>query len=165
MKYKTVYKLFWLLPIIFTLHNTEEYLFLSQMNEFLINKIGKGFHEPHIFLIAIVLLTLFVTIITIFYYTNKTALLERLMILILTIIFANGIMHTVSSIIFSKYMPGVITSVLFILPYSIWIIYLLKNKEGIPLKKMFLVFLLSWLLMPPLIVFFLLIAKGISFLV
>ncbi|OOZ83458.1 hypothetical protein BHL35_00205 [Bacillus cereus] len=162
MVYKTIYKFVWILPIIFTLHNMEEYLFLPLMREVLDNKVGKGFYEPNVFLIAIVLLTVFVTIIVILYYFYKTRLLERLIMLALAIIFANGIMHTISSIIFLKYMPGVVTSVLLILPYSIWMISLLKIREGLQLKKGLLFFIISWILMYPIIVLSLLTAKGIS---
>ncbi|MFK4011504.1 MULTISPECIES: HXXEE domain-containing protein [Bacillus cereus group] len=162
MVYKTIYKFVWILPIIFALHNMEEYLFLPLMREVLDNKVGKGFYEPNVFLIAIVLLTVFVTIIVILYYFYKTRLLERLIMLALAIIFANGIMHTISSIIFLKYMPGVVTSVLLILPYSIWMISLLKIREGLQLKKGLLFFIISWILMYPIIVLSLLTAKGIS---
>ncbi|WCN39733.1 HXXEE domain-containing protein [Aneurinibacillus uraniidurans] len=75
------------------------------------------------------------------------------------IFLANGIGHLLQFIFFQSYVPGVVTSVLIIYPYSFFTLRYLLRKNLLTLKKFLLFLFLGFILQAPFALLALLIAK------
>lgn len=121
----------WLVPIFFTLHNLEEAPFMENWSKRLPLKIHPKVTTRQ-FVIAVTFLTLagfLVTYIALEYLQNTTG---YLMVLgIQTILLFNAfIPHIASTLRFRMYSPGVITAVVFTLPFS-WYLFQRAFTENI----------------------------------
>jgi hypothetical protein len=115
-------RLLWLVPIFFTLHNLEEAPFMKNWSKRLPLKIHPTVTTGQ-FVIAVTFITIAGFLLTYFgveYLANQTGYLIVLGIQI--ILFFNAfIPHIASTILFRMYSPGVITAVLIILPFSVYL--------------------------------------------
>lgn len=65
------------------------------------------------------------------------------------IFFANGIGHFLQFLVFRSYVPGIITAILIIYPYSLFALRLLLREEILTVKRFVLFFCLGFLLQGP----------------
>nr|WP_275582017.1 HXXEE domain-containing protein [Bacillus ectoiniformans] len=66
------------------------------------------------------------------------------------ILLANGVGHVFQFIFFRDYVPGILTSILIIFPYSYVVLHYLFSKNLLTHKKFILFFLLGFVLQAPL---------------
>lgn len=110
---------FWLIPIIFACHNAEEYYFFPKMRYLQSIHMEENFVQEKQFLLAIILLTILVfTVIVVHHFLRKRATLYAVL-LVQSIILMNGFFHIGGAIIMRGYVPGLITAVVLIIPFSI----------------------------------------------
>jgi hypothetical protein len=136
-------RIIWLFPFVYLVHDLEEILtveaFTRQHQDILPVSVS-AFQ----FTVAFSLLWVVATIGCYYEVNNKPFLGLRPMtffsFLVPGILLANGISHVLQMMYFQSYVPGVITSVLVIFPYSL---YTLKRllAEGIVTKRRFWQFL------------------------
>lgn len=118
-----------LLPLIFILHNVEEYISFDQFKDIYLKVIGRDFFDRNIFLFAISFLSISVSSIIIANYFISNHYLQLVTVIIVFSIFINGIQHCIGSLICRKILPGMLTAVFLIIPFSI--IFILKLKYEI----------------------------------
>lgn len=123
-----------LLPIIFILHNMEEYLYYGKFSQFYSRFIEKKFNDPIIFLYAISFLSFIVFIVIGSNYLFKNEMLNYLMIIVFLSILMNSIQHCVSSLYFRNLLPGTFTSITLIIPYSIFFLITLNEEYQLQIK-------------------------------
>lgn len=111
-----------LLPIIFALHNLEEYFYFENFTDNYFNLIGKKFKNRQVFLYAITLLTILVSGIAWLNYFFTSPLTKNLTVIILFSILINGMQHVFSSMLFKKILPGFFTAIFLIIPFCFYII-------------------------------------------
>ena len=115
-------RLLWLIPIFFALHNLEEAPSMESWSKQLPLKIGPTV-STHQFVIAVTFLTLAVFLITYIalnFLQRSTAFLLLLGIQAI-LLFNAFVPHIVTTIRFRMYSPGVVTAVLFTLPFSLYV--------------------------------------------
>ncbi len=118
-----------MLPIIFIIHNIEEYLSYSKLADYYFKSIDPKFKDPKVFLCAVSILSIVVVLIVgvgYFYCNNITKILTMI---VFFSIFINAIQHCINSLFFRKILPGSITSISLIIPYSIIFIINMKNES------------------------------------
>ncbi|MGG7176400.1 HXXEE domain-containing protein [Clostridium paraputrificum] len=109
------YKRFLLLiPIIFIIHNIEEFIGIGKVDNELSDKFS---HEPRQFLVAIIILSIIVLVVFLLNYRKNNIVLNYLVILISTAIGINGIFHILSSIVMKEITPGTITGIVLLILY------------------------------------------------
>ena len=106
------------LPIIFMLHNIEEYVSYAQFSKYYSRFIKKEFNDSTVFLYAISLLSAIAFIIVAANYFFNNDILHYLMIIMLISISINAIQHCISSLYFKTILPGTISSITLIIPYA-----------------------------------------------
>jgi hypothetical protein len=113
---------FWLFPIAFAIHNTEEALWFPAFSK----SAGK-FHKPvgtFEFAFAVSILTLFSIIITFLFFING----KQSFACYLYFAFNFGMLinvffpHLVATIVLKKYCPGLLTGILFLIPTTVYIL-------------------------------------------
>ncbi|MGK7396727.1 MAG: HXXEE domain-containing protein [Candidatus Cyclobacteriaceae bacterium M3_2C_046] len=150
-------RLFWFIPISFTLHNAEEILGMDRNGHIIQEKLSSLFPgifpiwlevSPIQFIIAVSFLTLLVFVISIFMISsgNKTAMI--VMMVLGAGLLINGVNHLLQSLVILGYVPGLITAVGFFLPLGIYL-FIHALKHGIiSRRKMIWIFLAGLLLNP-----------------
>jgi hypothetical protein len=113
---------FWLFPLVFALHNTEEALFFPAWSKFL----GK-FHKPvglFEFMFAIMALTSVSVVITILAsLAGKQALPTYLFFALNLGLLVNAFCpHLLATIVQKQYCPGVFTGLLFVAPTTVYLL-------------------------------------------
>lgn len=138
------YKRFLLLiPIVFIMHNIEEFMGIGKVDNELL---GKFSHEPKQFLVAIIILSIIVLVVFSFNYRKNNIVLNYLVILMSTAIGINGIFHIISSVVMREITPGTITGIVLLILY-IFEVLNLKNQIKIDGKKMILIGVIGIVLM------------------
>lgn len=115
--------IFWAFPVVFTIHNIEEALWLPEFSK----KAGK-YHKPvdtFEFVFALVVITLMAIIITAWFYAaGKQSLASYLFFAFNFGMFVNVFLpHLVATIALRKYCPGLLTGLLLLAPttsYLFW---------------------------------------------
>lgn len=115
--------IFWLFPIVFTIHNIEEALWLPDFSK----KAGK-YHKPvdtFEFVFAVVVLTLIALIITVsFYAAGKQSISSYLFFAFNFGMFINVFFpHLVATIALKKYCPGLLTGLLLLAPTTAYLLW------------------------------------------
>jgi hypothetical protein len=132
-------RLLWFVPIFFALHNLEEALFMESWSKRLPLKIHPTVSTRQ-FIIAVTFITIAGFLLTFFgveYLANQTGCLMVLGIQI--ILFFNAfIPHIASTILFRMYSPGVITAVLIILPFSVYLFRRAINENILSLTQLWI---------------------------
>jgi hypothetical protein len=157
------YQILWLLPVVFAIHNIEELPFLQRWaNEFLDKR-------PFMFLarlyelknvaIAMVLLTLTVSIIVWMEYKKRSRITLHLTVFCICLLLVNGVVHAGQFFVYRHYVPGLISAVVLMIPYMTYILYLLIKNNRIQAREVMKYFVLSVIAMNPLIIVFLLISS------
>lgn len=117
-----------LLPLIFILHNIEEYVSFDQFKEFYVKLAGKILADRNVFFIAIIFLSIIAVTIIIANYFLHNYYLQLAAVITVFSIFFNGLQHCFGSLVFKKLLPGTLTSIFLIIPFTIIFIFKLKNE-------------------------------------
>ncbi|MDQ0177576.1 HXXEE domain-containing protein [Bacillus chungangensis] len=163
MKSLSPYKILWLLPIIFAIHNLEELWLLEDWVKTFTNDrkfaFIKNFYRFETLAFAMILLTLAGAVIIFFAYRKQSNITFHLMILCNSLLFINSLTHLGQFFLFRKYVPGLLSAVILMMPFTFYTLFLyIKNKSITP--KMAAVYLgISVLAMGPIIIIFLVISK------
>ena len=136
-----------LLPIIFVIHNIEEYLSYARLADYYFKFIDPKLKDPKVFLYAVSILSIVVVLIVgvSYFYCNKIT--KFLTMIVFFSIFINAIQHCINSLFFRKILPETITSILLIIPYSIIFIINMKNGSIFEFKDFLLYGILSVIVM------------------
>lgn len=110
------------LPIIFILHNIDEYIFFDRFKETFFKFANKEVYTREVFRNAVILLSLFVICILALNYFYTNSVLETLTILTFVAISINGLQHCIGSLIYKKMAPGTISAACLILPFAIYVL-------------------------------------------
>jgi hypothetical protein len=157
------YQILWLLPIVFAIHNIEELPFLQGWaNEILDDDpfmFLAGLYEFKNVAIAMVLLTLTVSIVVWMEYKKRNLITLHLTVFCTCLLLVNGMVHVGQFFVYRHYVPGLISAVLFMIPYMTYILYLLIKNNRIQTREVTKYFVLSVIAMNPLIIIFLLISS------
>ncbi|MDQ0233497.1 HXXEE domain-containing protein [Metabacillus malikii] len=155
------YQLLWLLPIVFTFHNLEELLVMeftsfsfSKMPEFL-----ESLYQFNTVALAMILLTLAVTMVIYLDYRLKTKATLYLSILCCGLLFINSLSHIGQFIVLKEYVPGFITALLLMMPFTLYVLILYVTNGFISIKRLFIILAISIVTMGPLIILFLVISR------
>jgi hypothetical protein len=79
------------------------------------------FVNKAIFRYAISFLSIFVIIIAMLNYHHTNIIIHIITVTVLMAIFINGVQHCVISLIYKKILPGTITAIILIIPFSLWV--------------------------------------------
>jgi hypothetical protein len=135
--------LIWLFPIIFGIHDFEEIIvvekWLSKNKEDLIKFLPKRAislfeknfaRKTNQFSLAVYVEFILISLSTIFVFLNGfTGGYKWLYLGLYSVFFLHSFTHIGQTILLKRYTPGVITSILFIIPYGVWFYgVLLENK-------------------------------------
>jgi len=139
----SIYMIVWLFPVIFLIHDFEEILtvkgFMSRNKEQIVSllspKIG-GFVQRQFdlttvqFSVSVAFVFIFVTSST--YLVTHNNFAEgalRYFFIIVAVFFIHVLTHVGQALIFRAYTPGVITSVIIILPYTAYVLFRLFREH------------------------------------
>lgn len=130
------YQWFWLLPVIFTMRNVEEVVFFRH---WLLPEFIKGLVRYQTFLFATIILTFAVVGIVLIEYKVKRPFTLRLSLITINLLLINSLTHIGQFFFAFSYVPGLVTAILLMLPFTIWLLYVVKEKfTWIQLRKVFL---------------------------
>lgn len=164
MRNINVYKILWLLPIIFLIHNIEEIAGFQKWVDHMVSNHRFAFlnqlYRIENVIIAMVLLTSVVTIVIWIEYRQRSSLTFHLAYLCICLLLANGFTHVGQLFLYKKdYVPGLVSATLLVIPYASYMSYLFIENEYIHLKKAIKYFIISIIAMGPIIMLFLLISE------
>lgn len=163
MRNLDAYKILWLLPIIFLIHNMEEFPFLQKWANERINDsrfgLFKDLYQLSNIAIAMILLTLAVSIVIWMEYKKRNYITFNLTFLCICLLLINGIVHVGQFFLYKRYVPGLITAVLLLIPYMTYIIYLFIKNNDIKTREVIKYLVISIIIMSPIIFLFLLISN------
>ena len=114
---------FWIIPIIFALHNAEEYYFFPEMKYFRPVQMEEKMLQSKHFFIAILLLTVFVCGVVMIHDLFLKKLTLYMVLFTQTMIFTKGIVHLVGAILKRGYVPGLGTAFFLIIPFSLFLFW------------------------------------------
>ena len=139
--------LFWLVPLLFALHNAEE---APRMAEWA--RTVEARFMPVVstmqFTVGVALLTLLVTGITIFaVYSLPARLRVPLMTGVQAIIFVNAFTHIGATVRYRRYSPGLVTAVLLNLPFSLLLFYWALATDHLSWRGLLIALILAPMLM------------------
>ncbi|MGE7836498.1 HXXEE domain-containing protein [Viridibacillus arvi] len=147
-------------PIVFFIHDLEE---IATVENFTMKLPFSVSTEE--FIIAFILLWIIVVIGCVTAANNKRFIgilpIKFFALLVAGVFLANGIGHVVQSVIFKKYVPGVITAVVILIPFCLLCIRKLILENLITPKQVGVYLLVGFLLQTPFALISLLIAKFI----
>ncbi|MUL34582.1 HXXEE domain-containing protein [Priestia megaterium] len=166
MKMLNPYRILWILPIVFGIHNFEELFYLQGWIKEVVNQNKFQFlvslYNFNNLRMAMILLTLFSVIIVFMEYKRRNKLSFSILILGICLLEINGVTHFFQLIIFQRYNPGLISACLLIIPYMSYMLYLFYKNNYVKKKNILKYLLISIFSMNPIILMFLLLAKIIS---
>jgi hypothetical protein len=121
----------WLVPILLTVHNVEEALFIGRWLENTKLPIRLPIRAPQ-FVAATILLTIGGFIVTVFAVTeSQRGFWFYAVAAIQAIMFTNAFLpHIVAALWFRKYQPGVVTAILFNIPFSLYFFQRVISSES-----------------------------------
>ncbi|MGF9975894.1 HXXEE domain-containing protein [Viridibacillus arvi] len=147
-------------PIVFFIHDLEE---IATVENFTMKLPFSVSTEE--FIIAFILLWIIVVIGCVTAANNKRFIgilpIKFFALLVAGVFLANGIGHVVQSVIFKKYVPGVITAVVILIPFCLLCIRKLILENLITPNQVGVYLLVGFLLQTPFALISLLIAKFI----
>jgi hypothetical protein len=162
-----IYKILWLLPIVFAIHNMEELLFLEEWaKEVFAGRswmfFAKLYESPNLE-VAMLLLTLTVSVIVWMEYKKCHRITLRCTVFCACLLLVNGIVHVGQFLLYSSYIPGLISAVLLLIPYMVYFLWLLAENRCISVKQIVKYLVISIVAMNPLILIFLIASRLIIF--
>jgi len=141
-----------LFPIVYLIHNLEEWLLFSQK----VNTIAKlspsliryyavenSTAVVTIFSIGLVIATLIPLVVSIVIWNKPTLLNLKILVIIAFATLINGLSHISSSIAFEIIAPGLITGILLCLPFSVLVIIQVYKNHRFTFKENSLFLILS----------------------
>lgn len=158
----TLKKLILFFPLIFLIHDIEEIITIEQLQlpirlPFTISALE--------FTIAFVFLWMLVTVGCLYAVKGRSFLwikpLPFFSFLVAGVFLANGIGHVLQAIVFQKYVPGVITAVVLLIPYCILAVKKLYNKKVLSMKQIAVYLLLGFIVQTPAALLALLVGKSV----
>ena len=162
MRSSTLKKLILFFPVVFLIHDIEEIVTIEQVQlpfqlPFTISAIE--------FTVAFVFLWVIVTVGCLYAANGRRFLwikpLPFFSLLVAGVFLANGIGHVLQAIVFQKYVPGVITAVLLLIPYCIMAIKKLYDAKVLTVKQLAVYLIAGFLLQTPAAFLALLIGKSV----
>ena len=162
MQQSTLTKLILFFPLIFLIHDLEEIITIEQTQlpirlPFTISALE--------FTIAFVFLWMIVAVGCLFAANKKKFLwikpIPFFSFLVAGVFLANGIGHVLQAIVFQKYVPGVITAVLLLIPYCILAVKKLYIKKVLTMKHIAVYLLLGFIVQTPAALLALLVGKSV----
>ncbi len=118
-----------LLPVAAIIHNAEEYVSFDKFRQSFLSKLDPKLQERRVFAWALLIITLFITVITVSNYFVGSAILQFLTTLIALALQLNAIQHLFLSFKTEKLVPGTISAVLVVMPACL--LYLMQLKMEI----------------------------------
>ncbi|WP_235674880.1 HXXEE domain-containing protein [Bacillus mycoides] len=110
----------WLIPILFALHNAEEYYFFPEMKYLQPIHMEENMWKKQYFFTALCVLTVIVVFLVYVHSICKKKVTLYILLVIQAMIFMNGWLHIASAIVLERYVPGLVTAVILILPFSLF---------------------------------------------
>ena len=146
----------WLVPILFTVHNLEEMLFIDRFLH-QISDFAPSFLQKILPLFTTSQFLLAATIVTILpYLFAALACTERpqslgiyLLAVIQMVIFINVFSHTGMAMLRQTYVPGLITALAVNLPFSVYFFYTILSQKWLNGKALLIIFPIALLLHGP----------------
>lgn len=162
LKQKVSSHIIWFLPIIFAIHNIEEILFINKSVD-MINSIPllSNLYQRSTYTLAIILLTLLVTIIMLFEYQKHTKVTFHISLFCFCLLLVNGFSHVIQFIVFQQYIPGLVSAIILFIPYIIYYLYVLIRTGRLTKGMLISYMVISMITMGPIIFLFLFISKGL----
>lgn len=144
--------LIWLFPIIFGIHDFEEIIvvekWVSKNQDYLIKILPKRaslFFEKNFakktnqFSLVVYIEFILISISTILVFLNGFHMWHKWLYLgLYTVFFLHSFTHIGQAILLKRYTPGVITSIVFIIPYGVWFYYVLLEKNIIIVRDIWI---------------------------
>ena len=163
MKSISPYKILWLLPIIFAIHNLEELWLLEDWVKTFTNDrkfaFIKNFYRFDTLAFAMILLTLAVAVIIFLAYRKQSNITFHLMILCNSLLFINSLTHLAQFFVFRKYVPGLFSAIILMMPFTFYILLFFLRNKNITLRMCVVYLGVSVLTMGPIIIVFLAISR------
>jgi hypothetical protein len=150
------------MPVLFILHNIEEFLGFDKMKAIMSNTVLGGLYQKEQFLTAIVILSIIVAVLFWLNYRVNSRIFNYTIFLISIAIGINAIFHLVGSLKAWELLPGVITAV-FIFFYDVVFIRLFLKEIRIEKRSLLLFLIIGFCVMIIAIVAALLAGKLISY--
>ncbi len=110
----------WLIPILFACHNAEEYYFFSEMKYFAPIQMEKNIGYKQYFFIALCVLTTIVFLFVCVHSILKKKVTLYILLITQAMIFMNGWFHIGGAIFAERYVPGLITAIVLVIPFSLF---------------------------------------------
>lgn len=143
----TAPQLFWLVPLLFALHNAEEAPRMAAWS----HNVNARFMPPvstFQFTVAVALLTLLVLLLTLGAVRGLPARLGvPLMTGIQAIIFVNALTHVGGTVRYRRYSPGLFTAMMVNVPFSLYFFYRMLATPHLSGSGLFIALVLAPLLM------------------
>lgn len=114
---------FWFIPIIFALHNAEEYYFFPEMKYFRPVQMEENMLQSKHFFIALLILTVFVCGVVFIHNLFLKKITLYMVLFTQAMIFMNGIVHLVGVILKRGYVPGLGTAIFLVIPFSLFLFW------------------------------------------
>ncbi|UZJ78641.1 HXXEE domain-containing protein [Fictibacillus sp. KU28468] len=132
-------KLVWLFPVAFIVHDAEETLTIKAFldahhQETPFNRLPVSQLTTSTFAMSVLLILLVIVGLCSYITKNRTSG-QPLFLLLASTLFMNGVTHVLQALYFRGYTPGVVTAVLTIFPYSIWVWRSMNKVHGVKLAK------------------------------
>ncbi|MCK9151404.1 HXXEE domain-containing protein [Methanobacterium alcaliphilum] len=149
-------RIMWLLPIIFFIHDMEEYLTMSSfmahnsiLSSIPLFEMLKTTSAQ--FMVSIIFLTILVVVVTYFAIKKREGNILKLYLLVVVLIFVNAIIHIFQGLYLNSYVPGLITAIALVIPYCLWIFCIFYHEKVLNNRLMLMFVALSFPLQIPLI--------------
>jgi hypothetical protein len=142
-------KTVWLLPAIYIIHNVEEYLFIGRF---------AAKHDIHTSMTESQQAIIYATILGLaamiagYKYAKKTDS-NFWLLAIIGALFLNGVTHSIQAIYFRDYVPGLITSLIFYLPFCGYLLISSFRHGILETRKVPLLILASLLITAVILIF------------
>ncbi len=108
-----------LLPILFIIHNIEEYRHFSEFRTFYLKKVNEKLRHKKVFLFALLFLSFVVSGICISNFYIKNSSIQLATTIVTLSLFLNAIQHCLSSLRVRKILPGTVSTALLLIPYTV----------------------------------------------
>ena len=116
------------LPLIFIIHNIEEYFTFNHSTVSPLKFIGAEFCDRNVFLYAVTILSVGIIAFMTLNYLYISQFFQLMSIVILFSILINGLEHFIGSIFYKTVLPGAVSAVLLMIPFSIYGLFMGRDE-------------------------------------
>lgn len=117
-----------LLPAIMILHNTEEYRSFERFKNVYLKSIDEKLRKKSVFLYALAILTISAAGICVANYFIGSRTSQIATTLVMIALLFNGVQHCTFSLWYRKMLPGTVSGLFLMIPYSLIYLILLENE-------------------------------------